>query len=67
MLKIKGNLDLETGEFKVRSTGNKTNTMEHFLMIVEIINSIMRNTDELTKDEILQIVSELYDANLKED
>lgn len=65
MLKLEGNLNLKTGEFKIKSTGKKSNTIEHLLIIVEIMKNIMKNDDQFNKDEILSLVSSMYDADIK--
>lgn len=67
MLKFKVKYNHDTGYAKTKSSGKNTGTMEHLIMIVEIMKSITNNTDEYTKEEILEMVSSLYDANIEGD
>lgn len=67
MLKFKVKYNHETGYADTKSSGKHTGTIEHLIMIVEVMKSIMQNTDEYTKEEILKMVSSLYDANIKGD
>lgn len=65
MLKFKVKYDYETGYADTKSSGKNTGTVEHLIMIVEVMKSIMKNTTEYTKEDILEMVSSLYDAGVE--
>lgn len=65
MLKFRVKYNHETGYADTKSSGKNTGTVEHLIMIVEIMRSIMKNTTEYTKEDILEMVSSLYDAGVE--
>lgn len=67
MLKFKVKYDYETGCSDIKSSGKHTGTIEHLIMIVEVMKSIMKNTTEYTKEDILEMVSSLYDTTTEGD
>lgn len=58
MIKIKANFDVKNESFDWTYKGKNTNTLENLCVIWNLIEGILRNNDEITEKDVMEMIKD---------